>query len=118
MPRECQLGADPRRPLPLNHLPSENRGTAGRIGEVRLIYFGISSVSRRTANCYRLRLSSSSALELMRLGVEQYPEMLGKRRYRKGLSEHRQRGLKFFDSVRIAGDQHAPQARPDLAEPG
>jgi hypothetical protein len=26
----------PRRPLPLNDLASENRGTAGRIGEVRL----------------------------------------------------------------------------------
>src|SRR5437660_11379557 len=26
----------PRHPLPLNHLPGENRGTAGRIGEVRL----------------------------------------------------------------------------------
>ena len=26
----------PRRPLPLNHLPGENRGTAGRIGEVGL----------------------------------------------------------------------------------
>jgi hypothetical protein len=27
----------PRRPLPLNHLPGENRGTAGRIGEVGLV---------------------------------------------------------------------------------
>jgi len=27
---------DPWRPLPLNHLPGENRGTVGRIGEVRL----------------------------------------------------------------------------------
>jgi hypothetical protein len=27
----------PRSPLPLNHLPGENPGTAGRIGEVRLI---------------------------------------------------------------------------------
>ena len=27
---------DPRSPLPLNHLPGENRGTAGRIGEVEL----------------------------------------------------------------------------------
>jgi AAA domain len=26
----------PRHPLPLNHLPGENRGTAGRIGEVGL----------------------------------------------------------------------------------
>jgi hypothetical protein len=29
----------PRRPLPFNHLPGENRGTTGRIGEVRLAAF-------------------------------------------------------------------------------
>ena len=29
----------PWRPLPLNHLPGENRQTTGRIGEVRLIWF-------------------------------------------------------------------------------
>ena len=114
MPREYRLGADPRRPLPLNHLPSENRGTAGRIGEVGLLVLALNLDELLPP----LRCLPSSALELMRLGVQQYPEMLGKRRYRKGLSEHRQRGLKFFDGVRIAGDQHAPQARPDLAEPG
>ena len=29
---------DPRHPLPLNNLPDENPGTAGRIGEVRLAF--------------------------------------------------------------------------------
>jgi hypothetical protein len=32
----------PQRSLPINHLASENRGTAGRIGELRLV-----QVSRR-----------------------------------------------------------------------
>jgi hypothetical protein len=85
---------------------------AGFSGEHRHVMPGI--VERRAAaeaapmfaddRAVLARIASlpSSALELMRLRVQQYPEMLGKRRYRKGLSEHRQRGLKFFDGVRIA----------------
>jgi hypothetical protein len=34
----------PRHPSPLNHLPGENRGTAGRIGEVGLMWTGRSDV--------------------------------------------------------------------------
>src|ERR1700730_11267709 len=39
----------PQRPLPLNHLPGENRGTAGRIGEVGLADHDTIAGSRRAA---------------------------------------------------------------------
>ena len=47
---------DPWRPLPLNHLPGENRGTVGRIGEVRL-----STAGEQEAKLWELRAAASLA---------------------------------------------------------